>query len=943
MLGLTPLEADGSNGSQDILGYLLATEYMLDAEGNEVTASTWHGKLAEKLKLPPGSEAKAEQMRWLAQAYTPDGLRTKLAENAGPDHKIGFDMTFNTPKDVGVLIAASMAKGDLKTANEIIGACKKAVETTLTKLEEIGIIECKRGQAGVDYHSSEGGLWSLHTHLANRNLEPHLHFHALLYNVGFCNGKWGGIETRALFDNKFSIDKLSQAEMAKNIAELGFGIKKKYGVDGLGKQTGVDDWGIVGIPQHLLDKFSTRHQEIQEYLKENPGALDAALKTRKHKDEPTLPEMVKSWREDFELFEADRPGVTPDFDSLKGRDHDVAKITPEEIFEKLHKNEAVMTRNRVLARIAMEHPEKGIAGVMEEFERFQNHDEVVKVKPTKVPGLKTQYPTMKFKLDRWTTKGMLEKEQETLTMALQHREDTQHILDKDLVMKQVAKLNKKLQKDSGDPKAKLAEEQVNAILHCTTNEGSVQIIQGRAGTGKTVSTKCIHDAYKEAGYSVVGGSTGWKAAKILEEDSGAESEALAKILHDLKRQHRVLDDKTVLIVDEAGMVSTQDGHAAMKAVLNAGGKIILQGDTMQLQAVGAGGMMRTLMDSVGFAELKDIRRQKSEEDRETAQMFYDGADHKKGEHDPREARALGRKFFERLDERGHIARFETEKDAISAIAKDYVYDARSLDQKIILVHENSEGRAINKRIHDLRKKAGELGTAQYKVNTRTKFGVEQLTLSKGDRIVFKEPTRFGANNGDVGTILSIYQDKNGIHNFEVKIDGKKERIVRFDESQTQNFGYGYAVTLHAAQGFTGKSILHFGNVKMMTQQSALVGFTRMKENYKLYINKDCEEQLAMNMGRQDQKEVAIEEGVVVKKGSNLERVNRAIEKARQKVAQAQRARVAKKPQSKHANQRPAFKSYQMPQVSAFIKSRWEAMHGKSKKQAPHQPNKPRQK
>lgn len=945
MLGVTPLLADGTDGSQDILGYLLAVEYMLDEEGSEVTASTWFGRLAEKQGLSPGSEAKAEQMRCLAQGYSADGKRTKLAENAGPEHKVGCDMTFSTPKSVGVVIAAAMARGDLKSANELIGACKKAVETTLTKMEEMGIIECKRGRGGIDYHASEGILASIHTHLANRNLEPHAHFHVLAYNLGYCNGKWGGMETRSLFDNKFSLDKLCQAEMAKNIKALGYGIRKKYGVDGLGKQTGVDDWDIAGIPQYLLDRFSTRHQEVQEYLEANPGALDAAIKTRKHKDEPTLAEMVKAWREDFELFEAQMAGSVPDFKALKGKADDIAIITDEEVFEKLHRNEAVITRNSLLARLAMERPDAGIEGIMAEFDRFKNLDEVVHVKPERVPGLKTKHPTQRYTLDRWTTKGMLQKESETLEMGLRHRNDTQHMLTREEVEKHIEELNAKLREK--DPNAKLADEQVNAILHCTTKAGSVQLIQGRAGTGKTVSTQVVYEAYTEAGFNVIGGSTGWKAAKQLEEDSGAKSEALAKILSDLKKKRKSFDEKTVLIVDEAGMVSTKDGHAVMKAVLQKGGKIILQGDYLQLQAVGAGGMMRSLMETIGYAELKDIRRQASKEDRETAQMFYEGDSGKRSHLDPREERERSRRWFKRLDERGHIQRCETEKDALEALAKDFVKNPKRVEDKLVLGFDNNDVRALNKRIHAMRKKAGELGTAEYKVKTHTKFGVEQISLAKGDRIVFKENTRFGAMNNEVGTLTNIRQDENGVMQFEVKMDidvNGKPRVVRFYESDCQNFSYGYAVTNHSAQGLTAKDVQALGNARMTNQQAMLVAYTRMKSNFKLYVSAASEEQIAATMGKQSLKSVALEEGVKPKEGSKLARTLKRVMDEREKHLKARVVKASKPaPPSKQPKAVEPFKRYQMPVVKAFIKQRWEALYGKDKKQAPQRPHKPRQK
>src|SRR5260363_308843 len=89
----------------------------------------------------------------------------------------------------------------------------------------------------------------------------------------------------------------------------------------------------------------------------------------------------------------------------------------------------------------------------------------------------------------------------------------------------------------------------------------------------------------------------------------------------LKAGEKVLDDRTVLIADEAGLLSSRDMHALLGAVTEAGAKIVLVGDRRQLQAIGAGGGLDLASRAVEAARVDQIVRQREAWAREAIAAF----------------------------------------------------------------------------------------------------------------------------------------------------------------------------------------------------------------------------------------------------------------------------------------------------------------------------------
>ena len=151
--------------------------------------------------------------------------------------------------------------------------------------------------------------------------------------------------------------------------------------------------------------------------------------------------------------------------------------------------------------------------------------------------------------ERFTTGELYRLEQEIIQMADHGREIAKHCVSDATLAKALSS------------KPTLKTEQVEAATHITQGPGSVKCVSGWAGTGKTYMLDAVRDAWEKDGYTVLGSALSGKAASELSEGAHIKSVTIAKLIYDLDnpgyRDRLTLDSKTVLVVDEAGMVGTR--------------------------------------------------------------------------------------------------------------------------------------------------------------------------------------------------------------------------------------------------------------------------------------------------------------------------------------------------------------------------------------------------
>ena len=114
-------------------------------------------------------------------------------------------------------------------------------------------------------------------------------------------------------------------------------------------------------------------------------------------------------------------------------------------------------------------------------------------------------------------------------------------------------------------------------------------------------------------------------AQSLGLDAGIEqSRTIASWQHQWGQGRLRLNERDVLILDEAGLVGTRQMESVLDEVKRAKAKLVLVGDSAQLQAIEAGAAFRGITQATGFAELTTVRRQVHDWQREATQELAQG-------------------------------------------------------------------------------------------------------------------------------------------------------------------------------------------------------------------------------------------------------------------------------------------------------------------------------
>jgi len=132
-------------------------------------------------------------------------------------------------------------------------------------------------------------------------------------------------------------------------------------------------------------------------------------------------------------------------------------------------------------------------------------------------------------------------------------------------------------------------------------ESKVMVLTGGPGTGKTTTTQGIIAAFKSRGMQILLAAPTGRAAKRMTEATGMEAKTIHRLLEynpmdGYKRNDENPLEGDVLIVDECSMIDIMLFYNLMKAIPESM-RLILVGDIDQLPSVGAGNVLRDIIDS----------------------------------------------------------------------------------------------------------------------------------------------------------------------------------------------------------------------------------------------------------------------------------------------------------------------------------------------------------
>ena len=390
----------------------------------------------------------------------------------------------------------------------------------------------------------------------------------------------------------------------------------------------------------------------------------------------------------------------------------------------------------------------------------------------------------------------------------------------------------------------LDREQAEAVRYLLTGAG-IRLCSGLAGTGKTHMLNTCHEVWRKEGREVLGCALAGAAAQRLGEKTGIACDTLDRTLHQLDSGRIVLTSRSVIVADEAGMIGTRQMARLIEHVAKApeGTRLIMVGDSRQLQSIDSGGAFKYLASTLGETRLENVRRQREEWMREAVKDFERG----------KAAEAI-REFRDR----GHVHLAESGPAAMAALLEQWKKDGgiKNPAGVFLLAATNSEVREINLRAQAERIRAGE-------VDPERKIFANGVYIHEGDRIQFQKNSRvLGVTNSDTATVLRVDQARQRI---SVKLDkDERELTVNFARYSPQNLRLGFASTVHKCQGASLPKVhVLLGSSGLLDLHMGYVMASRSIESTHFFCDKSAAQKpeladLIKSLSRERQKTLAHE-------------------------------------------------------------------------------------
>ncbi|MBA6397675.1 MobF family relaxase [Colwellia sp. BRX10-4] len=808
---------------------LAAEDYYL--QGGE-PPGVWVGLGTYSLNLKGQVEAK--QLSNLMKGSTPNGKET-LCQNAGENHKAGWDLTFGAPKSVSILWAAA----DDKLRDGIQQAQLNAVKDSISLIEEHAAYT-RRGAQGSEREKVEGLITAVFPHSTSRDLDPHLHSHSVLCNVAQrSDGTWGTIDSRQIMLWQKAAGMVYKGSLAASMRELGFETE-------LDK----DSFKIAGVPKKLCEHFSKRSVQINNELKKrgirsrfSKSGDIVALATRDTKTEIDRPALFAQWQKEMVSLGFNLNTVN----ELRKSDNKIDLLSLNTIDEDQLISE--LTESNSTYRLQDAFYQAGL-NVIQYNQTIKTLRVVTEqsIASEETISLGTDWKNNKL----FTSKSVLIAEQSMIARAISLRKSNWATIDTEAI--NFAINNQPFQ---------LSDEQQFAVMN-VCDDSQLSILQGSAGAGKSASMLCVRDIHQAHGKKVVGAAIAKAAANNLAKEAKIECHTIARLLYSLDSKKPPLESGDVLIVDEAGQIGTFQMNSLLTFAKEIGFKIVLVGEDRQLDAIQHGGVLRLLStpEIIGTTRVETIRRQHNAWDRQAVADFRDGYAHQ----------ALAQ-----YSKRGQLHFAENDDVAKESLIQSWnEYRRCKPDKKSIVIAQSwNDVIQLNNRMRKELQTEGLVGYENIQIQGTVSDRDIDFQVSVGERIRFtKNDYAKKYTNGDIGTVTKAQLMDNGDIWLRVHLDsGRKTQFMVSDYCNDDGRVYltqAYAQTVYSSQGLTIDGDVFVYYTQFMDRAHSYVACSRHKDKAHIFANaQDLEEYIPDNF-KHAPREVGLREALA----KNMSRNNR---------------------------------------------------------------------
>ena len=595
------------------IGQMASAEYYLESQrsyrhpneyytAGEEPDGTWFNPKG-LFGLDNGAKVDSGEFRRLYNGFAPDGLG-KLVQRAGsPDRSPGVDLTFSVDKSISSLWAIADVEMRQSIEAMAVSAARAALEDSVLRYCSYTRVSSN----GVSRAVEADLMGATFVHGTSRENDPQLHVHCTIFNAARTleDGRWRAHHQYPVYSWKKATGALFRAYMAWDLQQ-GFGVRiERYG-------SNAEFTRIEGMPEDLQAFWSKRRKAIMARAGElgipslgNASRMAGVNKlTRAGKSHDNDPEVRhRRWREESAGF-CEREAL---IEAVTGHEVEVSREAIRELTDRLDDLPAHLAREEAVFRRPdmVEAAANAAAGLMGRdavataIERLRRNPEIERLEPKK-PTAESRAGMAHTEV--YSTRHNLRLEQAVKDMADVMAQDTGHGLPEEAVKQKVEALL--------DQNYPLSQEQSLAIRHATVRGGRVAVIEGAAGSGKTTTLRPITDLHREHGYEIVPTAVAWRTAVALGDDCDARPYCVDKLLKLAAKGHIEIGANTLIVVDEAGMLSTRQAHHILQLSERHGAKVVFAGDTRQQQPVEAGPGLRLIRDVAGSVRVDRIRRQK---------------------------------------------------------------------------------------------------------------------------------------------------------------------------------------------------------------------------------------------------------------------------------------------------------------------------------------------
>ena len=357
------------------------------------------------------------------------------------------------------------------------------------------------------------------------------------------------------------------------------------------------------------------------------------------------------------------------------------------------------------------------------------------------------------------------------------------------------------------------EIQADAIRKAAGSK--VMVLTGGPGTGKTTTTQGIIAAYRSFGLKILLAAPTGRAAKRMTEATGLEAKTIHRLLECKppegyqKNEDNPLEGD-VLIIDECSMIDMILMNALLKAIPE-GMRLILVGDIDQLPSVGAGNVLRDIIDSGVFpvVRLTRIFRQA-----QSSRIIMN-------------AHAINEGKFPDISNGKNTDFFYIEKE-----------DPEEAVQEIVRLVKNNLPRYYKTPWNHIQvltpMQKGIVGAANLNLALQEALNPQGDGLRRGgylfragDKVMqIRNNYEKEIFNGDIGTVESVdLQERMLKVNFD-------QHIIEYEASELDELVHAYATTIHKAQGSEYPIVVMpvlMNHYVMLQRNLIYTGITRAKK------------------------------------------------------------------------------------------------------------------